>query len=133
MPFPTFLEEASTAIDAIAVVHKDLYTITPMREADDRNGSPVLDTSRPVLTDIVGMFYDPAAKPLVPNGFDPRTSQRPGTMSGHPKLDFPPSVAATLDIRRHDIVLNQRSGMRHRIATTFTTKAGVRRCEVNLI
>lgn len=107
------------------------FTWTPMKEAPDVNAAPVADPNRAGGT-VQAVFLDKEAKPLTPNGFDPRADQRPGTLTGTPHIDVLPDAVTGMpvDIRRLDLLVSD-VGNSWRVASVFPMKSGIRTCYVN--
>jgi hypothetical protein len=127
-----FASELLELFAAVSELQAQTYIWAPMTSAADVNAPPIADTSRTGAS-VMGIFYDKQAKPLIPNGFDPRTDQRPGTLSGTPRIEFlPDSTGFTPDLRAPDL-LSSETGNTWRIISVFTTKTGIKVAAVNAV
>ena len=131
---PTPFETA--AASAVAAVHARMakdWILSPYTPAADVNAPAVPDPSRSCVT-VRGIYFDAQAAPLIPNGFDPRTSQRPGTMGGKPRIEFlPADVAAAGGLRASDQIEPAEGGQIWRIESVYTKPYGVVVATVNLL
>ena len=127
-----FAQIAARAIRGVFDRFGEEWLLSPYAPAADVNAPAASDPMRSCVT-LRGIYFDPQALPLIPNGFDPRTSQRPGTMGGKPRVEFlPDDVAACGGLRKDDQIANARQGV-FRISSTFTKSHGVVVAYVNLI
>jgi hypothetical protein len=128
--FAAEMQDFSAAIDeALGAT----FIWAPMMESADVNAATVPDTGRSGGP-IQGVFTDKEAKPLIPNNFDPRTDERPGTMSGVPHIDILPdqTTGIPIDIRRGD-TLTSDVGQVWVVSSAFPVKSGMVICAVNAV
>ena len=131
MPSP-FDHAAARAFRGIFDRMGDEWQLTPYAPAVDVNAPAAPDPSRSCVT-LRGIYFDPQVPGLIPNGFDPRTSQRPGTMGGKPRIEFlPDDVARAGGLRRDDQLAHATQGV-FRISSTFTKPHGVVVAWVNIL
>lgn len=128
-----FSEAAARGIAAVHAVMAEDFKLTPMRvAADDPDGFEV-DATRPFAV-VPAILFDPTAKPLIPNGFDPRTDQRPGTAGSEPRLEIAPTAAmAVSGFRRGDILTKVEGGSRWRVVSAQSTPRGLVVLKVNAL
>ena len=130
MPSP-FVVQARQAQQAAFDLHAESWIWRPMTSADDRNAPMIDDSSRQGAT-VPGIYYEKAAVPLIRDGYDPRTDQRPGVSSAHPRVEFPASCAeAQQTFRTGDLLIRLDNGRSYRIGATQTKKTGVQVCAVH--
>lgn len=128
-----FIEAARDCIAIVHDHHAEPLLLIPMKRGADVNAAFIADPDRPAVT-IRGIFFDSLAKPLIPNAFDPRTDQRPGTNAGKPHFHIPPECAvAQVEIRQGDIIERTTSGRRYRAGAPYAMKSGVVDVPANLI
>jgi len=116
----------------VAAVHGDQWTLTPMCKAADVNAPEVADSSR-AMQDITAIYREPTAVPFIPNGFDPRSAQRPGVASGHPEIEIDPRVNAGVEVKSPDLLKHQDTGKTWRVMKTRTDEMGRIFAAVNLV
>jgi hypothetical protein len=85
-------------------VHSSKWEHRPMAAAADVNAPAGPDASRPVRV-VAAIYKEPTAVPFIPNGFDPRSTQRPGVASGHPEVEIDPRVNAGVDVKCPDLLI----------------------------
>ena len=132
-----FAEAAARGLAAAHAVMAEAWALephAPMSDSSaDPNASRLIDTTRPALV-FAGIFFDPSAKPLIPNAFDPRNSQRPGTAGGTPRVEVAPDVVAVAGgIIAGDVLVRQSNGSRWRVNATFTTPSKLLVLHVNAL
>jgi hypothetical protein len=128
-----FMEAARECIALVHDHHAEPLLLIPMKRAADVNDAWGTDPDRPAVT-IRGIFFDAHAKSLIPNAFDPRTDQRPGTNAGKPHMHIPPECAdAQIEIRQGDLLERTSSGRRYRAGAPYAMKSGVVDVPLNLI
>lgn len=110
------------------------WTLLPRVKGADRNAPVVADTSRPQVT-FLARLHTPRAKALIPDAYDPRTDQRPGTSSNHPLLRIQPDQVALygLVVAQDDIVLDVEANQRWRVSSARSTSTGTLECIVELV
>ncbi len=126
-----FVALARDAQKIVFAHHGEAWLWTPMAPAADRNAPAVADPARAPAT-LVGIYFEKAAQPLIRNGYDPRTDQRPGVSNAHPRVEFPGDIAAAQQVvNAGDILTRLSNGRRYVVASTLTKKTGVQVCTVN--
>lgn len=122
-----------TAAGTMAAVHGDQWTHKPMLAGEDVNAPAAADPGRPVQI-IAAIYKEPIANPFIPNGFDPRSSQRPGVASGHPEIEIDPRWApAGIEVKNPDLLVNVDSGKVWRVMKTRDDEMGRIFAAVNLV
>jgi hypothetical protein len=104
-----------------------------MVKPDDVNAPEIADVSRPVQV-IAAIYKEPTALPFIPNGFDPRSTQRPGVASGHPEIEIDPRlVTGGVEVKNPDLLVNVDSGKVWRVMKTRSDEMGRIFAIVNLV
>jgi len=117
----------------IAAVHGDQWRHEPMVADDDVNAPPIGDVARPVQI-VAAIYKEPVAVPFIPNGFDPRSSQRPGVASGHPEIEIDPRLTPNgIEVKARDLLINVDSGKVWRVMKTRSDEMGRIFAAVNLV
>ena len=127
-PFVTLAREAqSHAFDH----HGEMFTHFPMMPAPDKTRAALPDPDRASRV-LPGIYFEKDARALIPNGYDPRTDQRPGTKSDHPRIEFPATLAVDGFVARHgDRFERASNGRAYHVSAVHVKKTGVVVCEVN--
>lgn len=140
MPGAFFAAEVLEATAAIDEIMAEPFVLTPMKAAADRNAPAVLDGSRAEAT-FNAIFFDPEAKPMMPNAYDVREWRRPGVESGHPRVSVSPAEIAAqtcangapFAILPSDLMTRCSDGKIWKAATPFQAKSGKLVIPVNLV
>lgn len=113
----------------------ELFDFIPMSEQADRTAPQIPAADRDALTGDLGLrgvYYAKPADALIRNGYDPRTDQRPGVSTMHPRIEISADFAG-VDVRTGDILVRQSSRRRYRIAATSSKPTGVLVCTINFV
>jgi hypothetical protein len=131
MPSP-FVTAARVAQAAVYAFHGESFDFAPMAKAGDVNAPAIVDPDRAPALGLVGIYFEKDARPLIANGYDPRTDQRPGVMNRHPRVEFSADCAvAQIVFRAGDLLTRTSNARRYRVAAVHTLRTGVQVCEVN--
>jgi len=120
------------AAGTLAAVMGDKWVLTPMRKPDDVNAAEEFDPDRPVQ-EVVAIYREPTAPPFIPNGFDPRSAQRPGVASGHPEIEMDPRLNAGAELKSPDLLREKSTGKTWRVMKTRNDEMGRIFAAVNLV
>ena len=130
---------AAEVLDATAacdeVMAEAVHVLTPMATTSN-TGPAGPDPSRQSVV-FMATFRDPEAKPLIPDGYDPRTFQRPGTQSSHPRVQVTPAQMAMLPlplvIKNGDLLTRAADGKIWQVSSSSVSTSGILRAPVNLV
>lgn len=141
MPGALFAADVLDATTAIDEVMAEQFMLTPMMRSADKNAPDTTDSSRASVT-LNAIFFDPEAKPMMPNSYDVREYRRPGVESAHPKISVSPSEIANqtaadngvpFTVQVPDIMTRLLDSSVWRVSSIFTAKSGKLVLSVNLI
>lgn len=128
-------------IDASRVIDEEFasaWRFTPMSQGDDKTSPPVHDATR-VACHVSATYFDPEAKPEMPNSYDVRQYRRPGVAAGAPRLHISESEIVaqrrcnpSFAVLAGDLFESAANSFALRVMAVRPTATGELRCTVNL-
>jgi len=120
----TFVALARDKLTPAFALHGEAWAHQPMKPAADRAAAPVVDSSRPAQS-LSGAYFEDEGKPLILNAYDPRTDQRPGVASSHPRVEFWPPPNNPVFVLREGDILTRDNGRKYVVGAPRVTKTGI--------
>lgn len=137
---PVFDAERLELDSSVDEIYAEAFEFEPYARAEDRTDSDAPDPSRLSAT-VMGVFFDPPARPTTANAYDVREHNRPGVQAGTPRIEISQSeiAAQTAALGSQFIVSDTdrfrrvASGTVYRVASSFVTATGFLKVNVNKV